>query len=147
VRKAIRSILLAALASSAVPCLASDWRHFVTSGEAPDRTAYYVDAETVDREGHIVRFWTLSYYETPGTRGVNRTTSYEEADCRNRSSVMVAGAFYVDEDAIARFEDRQERVYYEPESAFYNAIGRLCSGRYLSTVVDPRAHARALFAR
>ena len=74
------------LASLALPASAADWWWIGHAGQAPDRTTFYVDRETIVRgKGDRVEVWTLSFGEAVPPSGVQHRATHYLIRCRERT--------------------------------------------------------------
>jgi hypothetical protein len=92
----MRSALLA-LVALVVPHTASaeNWRMAAYSNTAP-QMAYFVDVDSVRRNGNTVTFKQQTIYETTSpTRDFDRSMLTRQADCSQMTSFMRDSSFYV----------------------------------------------------
>jgi hypothetical protein len=88
------------LSASASPGLAARWYLVTTGTQGPEESArnalFFVDYESLRREGARVTFWMMMVTEVPAADGMDNARVLVEADCPPRrsrylESVMLSG--------------------------------------------------------
>jgi hypothetical protein len=145
-------LLLLGLWSSAAS--ASDWWFIRMTGQAPNRSMFYVDRESIQvtRSGSK-RVWTQYQLETPNGRTRSTLTLFD-VDCENRTSALVSATNYTsDGDLIDTFNwspyDRDgQPAPIAPDTVFDTLMRFVCVGvgDAIHVTNSPRETSRLFFA-
>lgn len=131
-------LTLFALAAFAVPhsATAQSWRLAAYSTEAP-QMAYFVDVDSVRRNGYIVTFKQQTIYEaTSPTRDFDRSMLTRQADCSQMTSLMRDSSFYVRGTYLDTEAGPSDPTIAKPGSVLRTMLDTVCGrGNYFSEVV------------
>ena len=140
----IQTLALALALQAAEP----QWRLAALGGEAPTRSAFFVDAASVERRGDRVRFWTQTIMEQPLEQGTfDRSVILREGSCSAMSSAMLRRTFYVNGAVLERDDEPGEQTVHARESMMGGVMETVCGeiGYASPPVPDPEGAARAAF--
>ena len=74
------------LLSAATPATASEWWYIGYTRSSPNRSAYFLDAESIGSDGQYKTAWTERVLETIDTEGVRRERTQYYLNCEQRQS-------------------------------------------------------------
>jgi hypothetical protein len=130
---------LLALAALALPhaAQAESWRLAAYSAQAP-QMAYFVDVDSVRRNGNIVTFKQQTIYETTSpTRDFDRSMLTRQADCGAMTSFMRDSSFYVRGKYLDTEAGPSDPTVAKPGSVLLTMLTTVCGrGDYFSPVVS-----------
>lgn len=131
-------LALFALAALALPqaAQAQNWRLAAYASDAP-KMAYFVDVDSVRRNGNIVTFKQQTIYETTSpTRDFDRSMLTRQADCTAMTSFMRDSSFYVRGTYLDTEAGPSEPTVAKPGSVLLTMLNTVCGrGDYFSPVV------------
>lgn len=145
---ALASFALMALAAD--PAAAAQWRLAAMSGERPDRMVFFVDAESIRREGDDVRFWTQTIVErATSAQDWDRSVTYRHGSCVDSSSAIVQNSFYNAGRLLETDGEARPRVFHQPDSVMYGVMQAVCGREAWASdpVADPEPTIRRFFAQ
>ncbi|MDG2534882.1 hypothetical protein P6144_14575 [Sphingomonas sp. HITSZ_GF] len=131
-------LALFALAALVAPHTASaqSWRLAAYSNQAP-QMAYFVDVDSVRRNGNIVTFKQQTIYETTSpTRDFDRSMLTRQADCAAMTSFMRDSSFYVRGTYLDTEAGPSDPTVAKQGSVLLTMLTTVCGrGNYFSEVV------------
>ncbi|MDQ0250004.1 hypothetical protein J2W22_002068 [Sphingomonas kyeonggiensis] len=131
-------LTLLALAALVVPHTASaqNWRLAAYSNQAP-QMAYFVDVDSVRRNGNVVTFKQQTIYETTSpTRDFDRSMLTRQADCTAMTSFMRDSSFYVRGTYLDTEAGPSDPTLAKPGTVLLTMLNTVCGkGDYFSPVV------------
>ncbi|MFS2112543.1 surface-adhesin E family protein [Sphingomonas sp. Sphisp140] len=131
-------LTLLALAALVVPHTASaqNWRLAAYSNQAP-QMAYFVDVDSVRRNGNVVTFKQQTIYETTSpTRDFDRSMLTRQADCAAMTSFMRDSSFYVRGTYLDTEAGPSDPTLAKPGTVLLTMLETVCGrGNYFSPVV------------
>jgi len=131
-------LTLFALAALVVPNAASaqNWRLAAYSNTAP-QMAYFVDVDSVRRNGNTVTFKQQTIYETTSpTRDFDRSMLTRQADCSAMTSFMRDSSFYVRGTYLDTEAGPSDPTLAKPGTVLLTMLTTVCGrGNYFSEVV------------
>lgn len=80
--------------AAAAPAAAESWRVTGVGGEAPDRSVYLVDTDSIWRNGDKVRFKSMTIWEM-AENDTDRSITDRAADCKTRLASIEKNRFYL----------------------------------------------------
>jgi hypothetical protein len=129
---------LLALAALVVPHTASaqTWRLAAYSNDQP-QMAYFVDVDSVRRNGNIVTFKQQTIYEAiSATRDFDRSMLTRQADCSAMTSFMRDSSFYVRGRYLDTEAGPSDPTIAKPGTVLLTMLNTVCGrGNYFSEVV------------
>jgi hypothetical protein len=126
---------------------ATDWRFVFPSGKKPDRTLFWINVESIKRNGDEVRSWIEDVWEKPGPLGTNVSIRLMAFDCSEKTYRTISGSFYRDNAPTGDFTPEPAK-YVIPDSSMDYVLKAVCDRTYGATPVDdPLAMSMALFAK
>jgi hypothetical protein len=132
-------LALFALAALTLPhaAQAQNWRLAAYSNQAP-QMAYFVDVDTVRRNGNIVTFKQQTIYETTSpTRDFDRSMLTRQADCAAMTSFMRDSSFYVRGTYLDTETGPSDPTLAKPGTVLNTMLTTVCGkGDYFSPVVS-----------
>jgi hypothetical protein len=136
-------LTLLALAALILPNTASaqTWRLAAYSNQAP-QMAYFVDVDSVRRNGNIVTFKQQTIYEaTSPTRDFDRSMLTRQADCSAMTSFMRDSSFYIRGRYLDTEAGPSDATLAKPGTVLLTMLNTVCGrGDYFSPVVtDPES--------
>ena len=147
--RAIAGLGLAVSLMSATPAMAANWRVAATGGDAPDRSVFLVDTESIRRNGDSIRFWTHTIMErVDNERDWDRSVTLREGSCADSSTAIVQNSFYRAGEHVETDRERLAAVFHQPGSMMHGVMAAACGRREYVTegVSDPEPVIRAFFA-
>jgi hypothetical protein len=143
--KFILVVLLMAIPSAS---LASDW-HLAWIIKSPEQSALiFVDAETLHREGKLVRYWKDEWMDPPLGRAAvpfNRLRTLVEADCLERKFRSLANDAYYDEKPTLSL-GAIDWSFAGPDTANDHEIQKVCSRAWTKDAFDPSQVAKTMLS-
>lgn len=144
-----RLVLTTMLLAGATPALAQQWHVASVSGDAPDRSVYFVDAN-FRRTGNVVRFSTQSVFEslTDG-RDFDRSVTQRRGNCATMASTIMRNDYYVDGRLLSSDPAPGSEITHREGTILYGVMQIVCGTRQVDgePVATPEANARAYFNR
>jgi hypothetical protein len=147
--RAIAELGLAASLMTATPAAAASWRVAAIGGDAPDRSVFLVDTESVRRNGESIRFWTQTIMErVDEERDWDRSVTLREGSCAEHSTAIIQNSFYRGGEHVETDRERLAPVFHQPGSMMHGVMETACGRRDYVTegVGDPEPVVRAFFA-
>lgn len=131
-------LTLLALAALAIPHTASaqNWRLAAYSDQAP-KMAYFVDVDSVRRNGNVVTFKQQTIYETTSpTRDFDRSMLTRQADCTAMTSFMRDSSFYIRGTYLDTEAGPSDPTVAKPGTVLLTMLNTVCGrGDYFSPVI------------
>ena len=143
------SLIALAATVAATPALADTWRLASTGNtEAPDRADYYINTDSVRRDGDFVNFTTMSVYEQIGSRGYNRAVVQQRGNCASMSSQSLLYNFYAGARLVATDNKSIDWTTHREGSIAYGILLTACGKRPYrgDPTSDPDGLSRRQFA-
>jgi hypothetical protein len=140
-------IAMAASAAIATPAAAETWRGVGWAGQAPARFAYFVDVDSIRRNGGTIRFWEQEILEAPEPGGENRVLNYREGNCDEISTVILQSVYMDGDVVLTTSNERGNPVFHPPGSLMAGAMNAACGTEAYDTgpVTSPDATARRFY--
>lgn len=133
--------------AAASPAAAENWRMTGFGGEAPDRTVYLVDLDSISRIGNTIRFRTSTIWEAASSSNdFNLTLTQREGNCAKMASGVTVNEYYLDAELIDKDEEPTGQNVHSPESLIYATLAAACGDESYfesETLTDPEATVRA----
>jgi len=145
-----RLALLLALAGTvtAMPASAELWRLASDGGAAPDRMHYYVDIDSVRRNGDTVEYTTMTVYERiSGDRDYDRSWIKRRGNCASMSSQMLVTSFYAKGKLLETDSTPDKWITHQDGSIAYGMLSAVCGKRAYrgNPTTDPIGLSRSQF--
>lgn len=135
--------------AAASPAAAENWRMTGFGGDAPDRTVYLVELDSISRIDNTIRFRTSTIWESgSSSNDFDLTLTQREGNCAKMSSAVVVNEYYLDGTLIDRDDEPAEQSVHSPESLIYATLAAACGDEdYFEseTLTDPVETVRAWF--
>jgi hypothetical protein len=141
-------MIAAALCGMAAPAAAETWRSIGWAGEKPARFFYFVDVDSVTREGDLVTFWEQESLEADEPDGTNRVFNYRRGNCATLSTQILRSRYLNRTRLIEETQGSGEWVEHPEGSMMGDGLKMICGRLNYATgpLADPDAHARRFFA-
>lgn len=139
-------MIAGAMLLAASPAAAQSWRMAGYGGQAPDRSVYIVDTDSISRIGDTVRFKTSTIWEIfEPDRDFNRSITQREGSCATKSSAIVTNNFYADGKLVSQQTTRGQMVTHGANSLMRAVMDAVCGDDSYETdvLVDAEATVRA----
>lgn len=135
------------LGAAASPIAAETWRSVGWSGTAPARYIYYVDVDSIERQGDLVTFWEQESLEETDSAGANRVFNFRRGNCRTLATQILRTRLLNGQHVIGEDEYESDWVSHEPTTMMGGGMEMICGRRDFDTgaLADPDGHARAFF--
>ncbi len=140
--KGVAGLLMGAALFVAGPAAAESWRMAGYGGEAPQRSVYLVDTDSISRIGDTVRFRSSTIWEsfTPD-RDFNKSITTREASCGQKSSLIVTNSFYADGVLVSTDDNRGTMITHAANSLMRGVLDAVCGDGSYDTDKLPDAEA------
>jgi hypothetical protein len=140
-------VLLAALIGMAAPAAAETWRSVGWAGEKPSRYFYFIDVDSVTRDGDLVTFWEQESLEADEPDGSNRLFNFRRGNCKTLATQIVRSRTQKGDQVIGRDEKPGEWVEHPEGSMMGDGLTMVCGRMDYDSgpLADPDGHARRYF--
>jgi hypothetical protein len=118
------------------------------AGEKPSRYFYFIDVDSVTRDGDVVTFWEQESFEADEPNGSNRLFNFRRGNCRTLATQILRSRAQKGNQVIGRDEKTREWVEHPEGSMMGDGMKMVC-GRIdydSGPLVDPDGHARQYFS-
>lgn len=143
------SLIVAAVLAviAAAPAAAETWRSVGFAGQKPERFFYFIDVDSIVRDGHLVTFWEQESLEGLEPSGANRVFNYRRGNCRTFATLILRSRYLLDARTLATNEEPGEWVEHPAGSMMGDGIRMICGQMAYDSgpLPDPDAHARRYF--
>jgi len=140
-------MILAALVGMPTLAAAETWRSVGWAGEKPQRYFYFVDVDSVTRDGNMVTFWEQESLEADEADGSNRVFNFRRGNCANLSTQILRTRTQKNAQVIARDDTPGQWVEHPEGSMMGDGMKMICGRADYDSgpLADPDAHARQYF--
>lgn len=125
--------------AAASPAAAQSWRVTGVGGEAPDRSVYLVDVDSIWRNGDNVRFKSMTIWEV-ADGDTDRSVTDRAGNCKTRIAYIEKNRFYL-EGELQSEDGETEPAEAKAETMIGDVLDAVC-GRY-DYITDPSADPEA----
>lgn len=126
----VSSLVALACAATAFPAAANNWRLASTAGAQPDRSHFYVDVDSISRNGDEITFTTMSVYErSTDKRDFDLSINRRRGSCSAMSSQIVSGRYFAAGKLLENNTTPGDMVTSNPGSIIYGTMMAACGKR------------------
>jgi hypothetical protein len=133
----IISVIALAASIAATPASASLWRLAARGGEAPQRSLFFVDIDSIRRTGNEMTLVTVSLFEgTTTNRDFDKSVVTRRANCASMSSQITRSEYYRAGKLLETSTTPGNMITHEVNSVMYGTLQAACGQRaYLGAPV------------
>jgi len=144
----LKGLFLSGAMFAASTAQAAQWQMFMPAGQAPNRTAWFIDRSSVRLVGGDKRAWFQMINETPDTKRIKSMKALIELDCAGKRSRFIAIEMFGEKGLLGQKETPADWSYSAPDSPIETLSQTVCTNNYGETITanaSPDIMAQAAF--
>jgi hypothetical protein len=128
-------LALATFSLAAAPATAGSWRVTGVGGEAPDRSVYLVDVDTIRRSGDKVTFDSMTIWEV-ADEDMDSSRTQREGNCTTRMAFIIRNSFFLDGKLMSEEKEPTAPTEAKAETMIGDVLDAVCGRLDYATDAD-----------